>query len=289
MWKRESVTCGEWRVTALLDGTFRLDGGAMWGVVPANLWRKMTPPAEDNTILMSLRPFLLERGDEKVVVEVGVGERWSDKLRAIYHIDTSTGLDDTLRACGVSPGDVTHVIASHCHWDHIGAQVIERDGALVPHFPNARHFAPRTEIEWAKHPGHARQGSYRAEDLLAVEEAGLLTGVEGSQELLPGVRMHVLGGHSDGVSVITVNEGGAGETAIFWSDVVPTSHHIQPPYIMAYDIDVAGSFDVRSEWLRRVADQGWIGLYYHDPDVAFGRLAFDGKRYSHVPVATTQA
>ncbi len=286
VWKRESVRVGDWRVTALCDGIFRLDGGAMWGVVPKNLWSHLTPPAEDNTILMALRPFLLERGDVRCVLEVGVGDRWSDKLRSIYHITPTTSLVESLAACGIAPDDVTHVVASHCHWDHIGAQVVERGGKLVPQFPKAQHFAPELEIANVKAPGTARKGSYRAEDLLAVEEAGLLTSYAGDEELFDGVRAHVLGGHSDGVSVITVNEAGDGDTAVFWADVVPTAHHIQPPYIMAYDIDVIRSFEVRKEWMERVAKDGWIGLYYHDPETAFGRLDFDGRRFVHVPVAT---
>ena len=279
-WVKRSVQAGDWRITALSDGFLRLDGGSMWGVVPANLWRKMTPPAEDNTILLALRPFLAERGDAKVLIEVGVGARWEDKWRSIYHIEAPTDLDQSLAACGLVPGDVTHVVASHCHWDHIGSQVLERDGRLVPHFPKARHFAPRIEIEMAKHPGHARSGSYRAEDVTPIEEAGLYEPFDGETELLPGVRAHPTYGHSDGLHVITINEDGPGDTAIFWADVVPTTHHVQPAYIMAYDIDVVSSFEVRSKWLERAAAGGFIGLFYHDPDVAFGRLVREGRRFS---------
>lgn len=270
-------------MTALSDGFLRLDGGSMWGVVPANLWRAMTPPAEDNTILLALRPFLLERGTEhgmeRVVIEVGVGDRWSEKLRGIYHIQRTETLEDTLAACGVQPGDVTHVIASHCHWDHIGSMIVEREGELVPLFPHARHHAPTVEIEMARHPDHARSGSYRPEDLAAVEAAGLLEGYVGEEEILPGVRVHVLGGHSSGVSLITIGEHEPGPTAVFWSDVVPTTHHIQPAYIMAYDIDVVRSFDQRSLWLERAARERWIGLFYHDPDVPFARVVRAGRRY----------
>jgi glyoxylase-like metal-dependent hydrolase (beta-lactamase superfamily II) len=280
VWTPKSVQAGEWRITALLDGHFRLDGGAMWGVVPQNMWRKLTPPADDNTILMALRPFLVERGDVKMIIEVGVGDRWEPKWREIYHLLPTTTLDATLRACGVTPEEVTHVVASHCHWDHIGAQVMKVNGELVPRFANAKHYAPTIEIEMAKAPGHARKGSYRAEDLLAIEERGMLTGLEGTTEIVPGVKLHVLGGHSDGVSVITINEDGAGDTAIFWADVVPTTHHIQPPYIMAYDIDVVRSYEVRSEWMERAAAGGWIGMFYHDVDHAFCRLSKDGRRFA---------
>jgi len=288
-WMRRTVRAGEWEITALSDGHLRLDGGSMWGVVPASMWRAWTPPGADNTILLALRPFLAVRGDDVVVIEVGVGQRWEEKWRRIYQILATQTLAGTLQSCGVAPEDVTHVVASHCHWDHIGAQVVERGGKLAPLFPNARHFAPGIEIEVAKRPGHARAPSYRAEDVAPIEERGMLTPYAGVHEPLPGLRCHVLGGHSDGVSVITLNEEGPGETAIFWSDVVPTAHHIQPPYIMAYDLDVVLSYEVRSKWLERVAKETWISLLYHDVDHPFGRLSRDSgtfgerARYSFEP------
>lgn len=278
-WKPQSVRVGDWTVTALSDGFMRLDGGSMWGVVPAALWRRLTPPAEDNTIRLALRPFLARRGDVVCVIEVGIGDRWEEKWRSIYHIEREPTLVESLAACGVAPGDVTHVVASHCHFDHIGAQVVERDGALVPQFPNAEHWAPRVEVDVALAPDHVRAASYRPEDVAPIRDAGLLKTYAGSQELLAGLRVHDAHGHSDGVSVITINEEEPGDTAIFWADVVPTTHHIQPAYIMAYDIDVVSSFEHRSHWLERAAADGWLGLFYHDEHRAFGRIERDGKRY----------
>jgi glyoxylase-like metal-dependent hydrolase (beta-lactamase superfamily II) len=262
----------------------RLDGGSMWGVVPKALWRRMTPADDDNTILLALRPFLAERGDVRALIEVGMGERWEPKWRAIYGLERPVSLAQSLEVCGLAPEDVTHVVASHCHFDHIGAQVVERAGRLVPLFPNAVHFAPRVEIEVARRPDHVRRASYRADDVVPIEEAGLLCAYEGDAELLPGIRAHDASGHSDGVSVVTVNEDGPGETAIFWADVVPTGHHVQPAYIMAYDIDVPRSYASRSRWLARAADEGWIGLLYHDVDHAFGRVRRDGRRYAFEPI-----
>ena len=271
------MTVGDWRITALSDGFMRLDGGSMWGVVPKAMWEHMTPAADDNTILLALRPFLCERGDVKLVIEVGIGDRWEEKWRSIYHIEREATLESTLRACGLAPEEVTHVVASHCHFDHVGAMVYERDGEFLPFFPNARHYAPRIEIEIAKHPDHVRRASYRAEDVVPVEAAGLLEGVDGDAEVVPGVRIHEAAGHSDGVSVVTIGEEEPGDTAIFWADVVPTGHHVQPPYIMAYDIDVARSFESRSRWLERAADGGWLGLFYHDAHRPFGRIERVGR------------
>lgn len=277
-----SLDIGGWRITELSDGLMRLDGGAMWGVVPRALWHGMTPPAADNTIAIALRPFLAQRAGVNVVVEVGAGQRWDAKARHMYAFQSPTTLAQSLRACGLEPADITHVVASHCHWDHIGGALVEREGGLEPLFSRARHFAPRIEIEMAKKPGHARKGSYRASDVEPLERSGLLESYDGDVELAPGLHAHVLGGHSDGVSVITLGDERASDCAIFWSDVVPTTHHVQPPYIMAYDIDVVRSFEQRSTWLARACERGWLGLFYHDVEHAFGRVVRDGKRYAVV-------
>jgi glyoxylase-like metal-dependent hydrolase (beta-lactamase superfamily II) len=303
-WTPRRVQAGEWTITALSDGFLRLDGGSMWGVVPASLWREMTPPAADNTILLALRPFLAQRGALNVVIEGGVGGRWEDKWKRVYHIerDERVGtLESTLRACGVAPEEVTHVVASHAHFDHIGALVqagpADRGGAPAPLCPNARHLIPAIEVEAAKHPDHVRRASYRAEDVVPLEAAGLLDAYEApleGVELLPGLRAYDASGHSDGVCVLTLNEesGDGDDTAIFWADVVPTTHHVQPPYIMAYDLDVTRSYESRSRWLARAAHGGWIGMFYHDVDAAFGRVRRPDAarvRYAFEPLASAGA
>jgi glyoxylase-like metal-dependent hydrolase (beta-lactamase superfamily II) len=257
----------------------RLDGGAMWGVVPKPLWEKLTPPDADNSIAIAIRPFLAQKDGLTVLVECGLGDRWDEKAKRIYRIETEPSLVDSLANAGVAPEDVTHVVASHCHWDHFGAAVARRGDELVPRFPRARYFAPEVEIANALSPDHVRRASYRREDVDPLLAAGVLAGYRGDAEVLPDLHAHVLGGHSDGVAVITLGDEASSECAIFWSDVVPTAHHAQPAYIMAFDIDVARSFAVRSEWLARAADRGWLGLFYHDSERASGRLARDGRRY----------
>lgn len=283
-----SLRAGAWDLFPLLEGRMRLDGGAMWGVVPAALWRKLTPPDADNTIELALRPVLARRGADVVLIEPGIGSRWDAKQRALYRIDARPGIAAALAEHGLAPEDVTHVLATHCHWDHIGAWVVERAGELAPAFARARHFAPRVEIERCLTAEHARRGSYRPADVRPLLDAGLLAGYAGEFELLPGLVAHVLGGHSEGVSVVTFGldaHRADAPPAIFWSDVVPTRHHAQPPYIMAFDIDVETSFRVRSEWLERAAAGGWSCLYYHDAQLAAGRLAREGKRYVCAPLA----
>jgi glyoxylase-like metal-dependent hydrolase (beta-lactamase superfamily II) len=286
-WRPQRVAAGDWTITALSDGFLRLDGGAMWGVVPANLWRKLTPPAPDNTILLALRPFLAQKGERNVLIEGGIGGRWAEKERRLYGIERPDTLASTLASLGLAPADVTDVVLSHAHFDHIGALVVEAERGLAPLFPRARHFLPEAEIAAARQGGSVRRASYRVEEVETLVESGRVVPycapLEGV-ELLPGVRAYDASGHSEGLALLTLNEGEGGEQALFWADVVPTTHHIQPPYIMAYDLDVVRSFENRSRWLARAAEERMLGMFYHDPEHAFGRLQREGKRYVCEPL-----
>lgn len=272
---------GRWRIVALRDAMFALDGGAMFGVVPRALWERLTPVNEDHTVPLSTTPYLLDDGVHKVVVEPGLGQRWGDKPRAMFHIDHADGneLLESLRAAGVEPEEVTHCLMSHCHWDHIGG-TCGVDGKPV--FPNAAHWTPQSERDACLTPDHLRRASYREEDLQPVLDAGLLHVFSGEHEILPGLRMVELGGHSDGVSLVLVED--AGETAAFWADVVPTGNHVHLPFIMAYDMNAEKSWRVRSEWIPRAADEGWLCLLYHDPATPMGRFVQEGRRYAFQPL-----
>lgn len=286
-WKPKVLQAGGWRITNLFDARFRLDGGAMWGVVPKNLWARMTPPAADNTIELAARPFLAERDGVRVVVEGGMGDRWSDKLRGIYHLERpgATSLRGTLAALDLGPLDIDHVVCSHCHFDHIGALVEATGDGLAPLFPRARHHFPAEELTEGRISGHPRRASYRVDDFEPLVEAGLVEMHSGETELLEGVTLHEVGGHSGGMTVILFGEHEPGTTAAFWGDLIPTTHHIQPPYIMAYDVDVPRSFEMRTHWLARAADESMVSLSYHDPERAFTRLVRDGRRYAAEDVA----
>ncbi len=278
-----TIQLGRFRITALRDASFALDGGAMFGVVPRPLWQRLTPVNDDHTIPLSTTPFLIEDDQHKIIIEPGLGRRWNDKQRAMFHIDHADGheLVASLGQAGVEPDEVTHCLMSHCHWDHIGA-ACGADGRPV--FARAQHWTPRSEREACLNPDHLRRASYRREDLAPIEEAGLLQTFCGEVEVLPGVSMVELDGHSDGVSLILIRGGaGAGETACFWSDVVPTRNHVHLPFIMAYDMNAAASFAQRSQWIPRAAQEGWVALLYHDPVTPIGRICKGAKRFEWAP------
>jgi glyoxylase-like metal-dependent hydrolase (beta-lactamase superfamily II) len=276
-----TVEIGRFRVTALRDARFALDGGAMFGVVPRVIWEKLTPIHADHTVPLSTTPYLVQDGEYTIVIEPGLGLRWPDKQRAMFHIDHSEGheLLASLRAVGVEPEQVTHCLMTHCHWDHIGAACGE-DGAPV--FPNAQHWTPQIERDACMNPDHLRRASYRREDLAPIEEAGLLQTFRSEVEVLPGIKMVEVGGHSDGVALIVLEDEGQG--GCFWADVVPTRNHVHLPFIMAYDMNAAKSFAVRSEWIARAANQGWTCLLYHDTDEPIGRFEGEGRRFAWSPL-----
>jgi glyoxylase-like metal-dependent hydrolase (beta-lactamase superfamily II) len=277
------ISVGRFQITALRDREFALDGGAMFGVVPRVMWQKMTPVNDDHTIPLATTPYLVEFDQYKVIVEPGLGRRWSEKQQQMFRMDDSDGKDllESLAAVGVQPEEITHCLMTHCHWDHIGALCDEQG---QPVFPKAEHWAPQVEAQICLEPEHLRKASYRTEDLKPVADAGLLHTFDGSQEVLPGVSIHQLGGHSDGSSVILFEDPDSSETACFWGDIVPTRNHVHLPFIMAYDIHAEASFEARKQWIPRAVEGNWVCLLYHDVESPVGKFARGERRFSWQPI-----
>lgn len=280
------IRVGPYRVRGLRDRDFRLDGGAMFGVVPRVLWEKLEPPdPADHTIPLATRPLLIEGAPcGPILVEPGIGGRWGAKQKAIYRIADAPTVEGSLAAAGLAPQDIAVVVLTHFHWDHAGAATVARQGGeAIPTFPRARHVVPQVEMEACLAQDSLRKASYRADDARALLGAGLLDPFDGDELVLaPGVAVRRLGGHSDGVCVVTVES--QGKTACFWSDVVPTRHHVHPLYLMAYDLDARASYAARRPWIERAAAEGWIGALYHDPLVPFARFAREGERWRADPL-----
>ena len=273
-----SFTVGDARVTVLHDGTIALDGGAMFGVVPRVVWEKRDPPDERNRVTLGLNVALIESGGKRVLVDTGMGERWSEKEIRMYRIDRSTTLVGGLRARGLGPEDIDVVVNTHLHFDHAGGNTRAEGGRVVPAFPRARYIVQRGEWDDATHPHERSRASYRADDFVPVAEAGQLDLIDGEAEVAPGVRAVRVGGHTTHHQMVVVESGG--ETLVVPTDLLPTASHLPLPFVMGYDLFPVATLEAKRKLLDAAVEGGWRILFYHDPRTPVGRVRRDGEAYT---------
>jgi glyoxylase-like metal-dependent hydrolase (beta-lactamase superfamily II) len=269
---------GDASVTVLHDGTIALDGGAMFGVVPRVVWEKRDPPDERNRVTLGLNVALIESGGQRVLVDTGMGERWSEKEVRMYRIDRSTTLVGGLRARGLGPEDIDVVVNTHLHFDHAGGNTRAEGGRVVPAFPRARYIVQRGEWDDATHPHERSRASYRADDFVPVAEAGQLDLIDGEAEVAPGVRAVRVGGHTTHHQMVVVESGG--ETLVVPTDLLPTASHLPLPFVMGYDLFPVATLEAKRKLLDAAVAGGWRILFYHDPRTPVGRVRRDGEAYT---------
>ncbi len=270
------IPLGGLQLTPLLDGFFRLDGGAMFGVVPKLLWQRRARADEQNRITLGLRPLLV-RGEKTMIIDAGIGDKMDERSREIYAIDRVHHLDASLAAAGVAAADVQIVLASHLHFDHAGGFTARTSsGALVPRFPNARYVVRTGEWDDATHPHERNRASYLAENFVPLLDAGVLDLVPHDGEIMPGVRVVRSGGHTMHHQVIMLESGG--RTAVFAADMIPTAAHIDEPWIMGYDLYPMDTLAFKRRLVREVIDREYLVLFEHDPDMAAGYIREEGGR-----------
>jgi len=277
------VRFGELDLISLSDGFFRLDGGAMFGVVPKPLWEKRVPADERNRIRLGVRPLLIRTGDRHVLVDAGIGDKMTAKEADIYGLDRQTHLDHSLAAAGLTADDIDVVIASHLHFDHAGGFTAVVDGALRPRFPRARYVVRRAEWEDATHPHERNRASYLAPNFLPLRDAGVLEFVESDGELLPGISVWRTGGHTMHHQLIKIES--AGRTAVFPADLMPTTAHIDAPWIMGYDLYPMDTFFYKKPFVREAIEREYVIFFEHDPTIAAGVLRERAGKVSVDPVA----
>lgn len=263
---------GDYRVEVVPDTEFRLDGGAMFGVVPRNLWSRVCPPDEQNRIRMNMNCVFIEAGDERILIETGIGEKWSAKHTEMFGIDRKRSLADSLRAvAGIEPKDVTIVINTHLHFDHAGGNtVLNADGRAVPAFSNARYFISRGEFEHAEAPSERDRASYLPENWQPLAASGQLELKEADYEVVPGLRMETYPGHNRSMQCWRL--GSDGQTLFGFADLVPMRAHVPFAWIMGYDLYPVETLAVKKKLLPQAAQEGWACLFYHEPDEPLCRI-----------------
>ena len=273
---------GELELVPLFDGFFRLDGGAMFGVVPKPLWERRAPADSRNRIHLGLRPLLV-RGERTLLIDAGIGAKMDEKSVDIYGIDRPSDLQSTLAYAGVRPSDIDLVLATHLHFDHAGGFTVQGgDGRVVPAFPAARYCVRRAEWEDATHPHERNRASYLPENFIPLEEAGVIDFTEGDQTIMPGVRVVRTGGHTMHHQMAVIES--AGKTAVFAADLMPTTAHVDAPWIMGYDLYPMDTLAFKRTFLRDAIAHEYLVFFEHDPRIIAGYIRERDGRKSVEPV-----
>jgi glyoxylase-like metal-dependent hydrolase (beta-lactamase superfamily II) len=273
---------GRFEIDIFSDGTFKLDGGAMYGVVPKVFWEKQQPPDALNRVELEMSCLLIRDADHVVVVETGAGAKLSDKMRGIYGIERPPQLLVELAKRGVKPEDVTLVVNTHLHFDHSGGNT-RRDGdALVATFPRASYVFQRVEWQDATHPNERTHASYYPDDFAPLEAPGKLELIDEAVEIIPGVRLDRVQGHTRGTQTVRVTEGK--RTVFFSSDFMPDRHHLPLPWIPAQDLFPLDTLEAKRTILARAVDEQWIVGFTHDKP-RFGTVTtVEGKyKFTELP------
>ena len=260
-------------------GFLKLDGGAMFGVVPKRLWAKLNPPDENNLCTWAMRCLLLETDDRKILVDTGVGNKQDAKFRSIFEPHGNDSLMGSLRKIGLQPEDITDVFLTHLHFDHVGGAVVRTEsGELKPAFPNATYWSNRPHYEWAVNPNPREAASFLKENIVPLQEAGVLRFIEpsaGDIEWLPGIRVRFVYGHTEAMMILLIEA--EGKTYVYCADVIPSSFHIGMPYIMAYDLRPLETLKEKNRILEDAAREGHYLVFEHDPETAYTQVTRDER------------
>ena len=257
---------------------FGLDGGTMFGIIPKALWEKEAPSDNDNRIEMVTRSLLLVGHDRKILIDTGNGDKWQEKFKALYNIDTeSINLTSSLSKYGFSPDDITDVFCTHLHFDHIGGNTKIINKKLVPVFENATYWMQKENWELANSPSERDQGSFMKDDWSVLAENGLIDLVDGKEPFLPNIEIELSYGHTVGMMLPKLTDGT--ETIMYMADLIPMAAHIPLPWIMGYDIHSGLTLKEKSKLMPKAVEENWTIFFEHDPLHQACKVHFDGKHF----------
>ncbi len=280
----ETRQLGAWRIHAIQAGGQRLDGGAMFGVVPKTLWERRIAPDERNRIQLGMRCLLIEHEIGPVLIDTGAGNKENEKFYDIYGIENRgasgpTRLEDGLRELGFGVEDIVLVINSHLHFDHAGGNLTrDTDGSIRPTFPNARYVVQAGEYHYATHTNERTAGSYFPHNFVPLQESGRFDFVDGEREIIAGIRAIPTPGHTPHHHGLLIESNG--ERAFYIADLVPTTAHLPLPWIMGYDVEPLVTLETKRRILKRAVDEDWLVVFEHDATTPWSKIQHDGKTYS---------
>lgn len=275
-WPR--LSWGERTVTVLSDGLIRLDGGAMFGVVPKVLWEKKCPADERNRIRMGMNSLLIEGPEGRTVIETGAGGKGDARFREMYGIEHDGGLPARLAEAGAPPESIDRVVLTHLHFDHAGGatQWAEDGETAIAAFPRAMYHIHSREYEAAQEKDERSRASYFARDFAPLLQAGVVEWTSDGDHVGPGIEIFETPGHTAYHVSVVVDDGG-GRRLIFLGDLVPTTAHLPWSWIMAYDLYPMTTLATKKRVLSRACDEGWLCAFVHDADRPLAYLTFDER------------
>jgi methylmalonyl-CoA epimerase len=268
---------GDLELISVSDGFIRLDGGAMFGVVPKVLWQKQAPADASNRITLAMRPLIV-RGARTMLIDAGLGGKDSPKFHEMYGVDRSRPLEMTIAEAGIAPEDIDIVLATHLHFDHAGGFTYrDAGGRIRPTFPRAQYIVRRGEWEDATHTHARNRASYLADNFAPLAEAGVLQLVDEDATIMPGVKVRRTGGHTMHHQIALIES--KGETAAFAADLIPTTMHLPDPWIMGFDLYPVDTLAAKQRFVKEAIEREMLVFFEHDPVVAAGYIhEQDGKR-----------
>jgi glyoxylase-like metal-dependent hydrolase (beta-lactamase superfamily II) len=271
------IQFGDFQIHFLTDGDFKLDGGAMFGIVPKPLWSRERPTDERNRIRLACNTPLIRAGKHVIIIDNGLGRKWNDKQRDIYDIDPRPVLIEQLAEIGLKPSDVTIIINSHLHLDHCGWNTQPNaKGEPEPVFVNARHVVERRDLDVAHAPNEIQRGTYLASNIAPMDAAKLWDTFEDTREVVPGIAMFRTGGHTAGHCGVRITSGG--QHAMFIGEMMPTTSHRNLPWVMAYDSYPLESLEQKKRLFKECVQNNTLVLLDHDPDAFAVRFAAVGEK-----------
>jgi len=275
----KSLSLGNCQLFFLNDGAFSLDCGTLFGIVPKIIWEKLVNADEMNRCEITINPLLVKTPEHHVLIDPGLGDKYSEKLLFIYNIKRDKTLLDSLKEISLKPEDIDIVIATHAHFDHIGAGTkVNENGEIVPTFPNARYYFQKGEWEDALNPDERTKATYFKENFLPLQEHGLVELIDGDVQILPQIRVEKTGGHTKHHQMVIIESND--KTAVYPGDILPSRHHLPIPYIMALDLYPVEVMEAKRKLYKRAIDGNWLIIIDHGEEIRAGHIRFDGKKYN---------
>ena len=267
-----SLTLGDFELSIFSDGTYPLDGGAFFGVVPKIMWSRKAAADEKNYVTAGLNSLLIRTGKQTVLVETGMGNKLSERMVKFY--GQPAQLLGNLAAGGVAPEDIDIVINTHLHFDHCGWNTIRnKDGKILPTFPRAKYYAPEGEWQYARKPSERDSISYIPDNYDPLVQSGQMMLLKGGEELVPGISVKTFPGHTAHMQAVIVESGG--QTACYISDLIPTTAHIDLTWGMAFDLYPLQTIESKKQYYEKAIAEKWLTVFTHDPKTPWAYVEKD--------------